>query len=557
MSTPFLRTIIRLAVSAVILGWSGGGLATEPEWKSTLEKELREATAGDSAGVAVLVARDGEILFEAGFGLADLESKAPVTPQTKFRIGSVTKQFTAAAVLKLCEEGRMSLDDTLAKYFPEFPNGASISIRQLLTHTSGLHSYTEKPEFKERVKEAIEPTRLIDWFKNDLPDFAPGAGFHYNNSAYFLAGEIVAQASGKPLGEYLREVFFDPLGMKDTGVYVNASPPEGMARGYSFSEEKFAPAVDWDMSWAGGAGALYSTVRDLHRWNEALHGGSVVSKDSLQAAITPVTLPEGVDGMKYGLGLTLLEVNRLPAIGHGGGLDGWSSILYRLPQQNASIVVLANALPAPPKLSPGGIARSITGAVFATDIQALPPLVEDTTVDPKTFADYVGRYDIGSAILNVFVEGESLMVQLTDQPKFQIFPKAKDVFFLKVVDAELTFLRDDEGKVTAVRNSQNGAVIKALKLGDEKVKLTPEQAAAFAGKYQYGVGAVLTVTSDGSQLFAQLTGQPKFPIFPVAENEFEWRVVQAKVQFVAGDDGKIVKAVHHQNGVSFEAPKTE
>ena len=147
-----------------------------------------------------------------------------------------------------------------------------------------------------RVKEPIEPEKLIAWFRDDKPDFAPGKGYLYNNSAYFLAGEIVAKVSGKPLGTYLRETFFEPLEMKDTGVYVNSSAPAGMALGYSFVNGKLEPALNWDMSWAGGAGALYSTVGDLFRWNEALFGGKVVNEASFKAATTPVELPPKVDG---------------------------------------------------------------------------------------------------------------------------------------------------------------------------------------------------------------------------------------------------------------------
>ena len=308
------------------------------------------------------------------------------------------------------------------------------------------------------------------------------------------------------------------------------------------------------MTWAGGAGALYSTVGDLFRWNEALFDGRVVNEASLKAATTPVELPPTVDGMKYGYGLMIFELKRLPAIGHGGGLNGWSTYLLRLPQQRCTVVVLSNALPGPPKINPGAIAHALAENLLAQEINMLPPLTEDKSIDPKTFTDFVGRFDYQNAIMTVSVEEDAIFSQITGQPKVRIFPKAKDTFFWKVADAEVTFVRDDKGQVVAARHSQNGNTFKAARFPDDAVKLTPEQVEPFVGQYQYAPGVVMTVSSDGAQLFAQLTGQPKFPIFAKSETEFEWRVVAAKVQFVT-EDGKVTKAVHQQNGGTINAPK--
>src|SRR4051794_35370370 len=210
----------------------------EPTPAERVTTRLRELTKDGSSGIAVLVARDGKILFQEGFGFADVARKTPVTAETKFRIGSVSKQFTAAAILRLAEEKKLALTDPLAKFFPDFPRGSEITLRHLLTHTSGIHSYTDKPDFLSQVGKFIEPGKLIASFKNDPPDFAPGAGFHYNNSAYFLAGEIVAKVSGQPYADYLRATFFEPLGMKDTGSFVNTAPPPDMATAYSFVDGK-------------------------------------------------------------------------------------------------------------------------------------------------------------------------------------------------------------------------------------------------------------------------------------------------------------------------------
>jgi CubicO group peptidase (beta-lactamase class C family) len=345
--------------------------------------------------------------------------------------------------------------------------------------------------------------------------------------------------------------------MHATGVYVNASPPSGMAHGYEYADEKLKSALDWDMSWAGGAGALYSTVGDLYLWNEALYGGKLLSDDDFKAATTPVALPPNVDGLSYGFGLVISRVSRLPAIGHGGGLNGWSSDLVRLPEQKCTVVVLGNTQPPPPRLVTAAISRALLDKYLEAEIQKLPPPDEDESVDPKSFQDYVGRYDYQTAIMTVTVREDGLFAQLTDQPENQVFPKAKDEFFWKVVDAEVRFLRhDDTMQVVAAQHRQGGRVFRAPKL-EENVNLTEDQAELLVGKYRYGLLATMTVTRDGTQLFAQLTGQPRFPIFPKSETEFEWHIVEASVKFEIGDDGKVTKAVHTQNDTTFDAPKIE
>jgi CubicO group peptidase (beta-lactamase class C family) len=545
---------VKLLASALLLALSlaRSSAETPAEWAAT---HLRDEAKGDLPGVAVLVAREGQILFQDGFGLADVAKKTPITPETKFRIGSVSKQFTAAAILRLAEDGKLAVSDPLAKFFPDFPNAKTITLRHLLTHTSGLHSYTNKPDFFSGVITPITPAALIASFQNDPPDFAPGASFAYCNSGYFILGEIVAKVSGRSLADYLRTTFFEPLGLKDTGTFVNATPPAGIALGYAFEQGKARPALDWDMSWAGGAGALYSTVGDLFRWTEALHGGRVINAASLKAMTTPNPLPPSVDGLNYGFGLSVSEMERLPAISHSGGLQGWSSDLMWLPAQRVTLVALANAMPGAPELAPAAITRELPKHFLAAEIASLPAPVEDKTVDPKSYAAFAGRYDYKTATLTVTVEKDRLFAQLTGQEKYEIFPQSADEFFWKVTDARVHFLRDAKGEVIAAQHTQGGHSFKAPRLAAETATLTAGELDAFVGQYQYGPAAVLTVRREGLRLLAQLTGQPEVPIFATAADSFEWRVVPAKVRFVKAADGKVSKAVHQQNGATLDAPK--
>jgi len=516
---------------------------------------------GDSPGAAVLIAQDGEIVYQKGFGFASLEHHVHITPETKFRIGSITKQFTAAAILKLQEDGLLNVKDPLSKFIPDYPRGDEVTIHHLLTHTSGIHSYTSKPDFMKTATVETKPEDLIESFRNDKFDFDPGEKWLYNNSGYFLLGYIVQKVSGESYGDYLKKHFFEPLGMKDTGVHHWSFILDHEATGYSYRDGKFQKAMDWDMSRAGGAGMLYSTVGDLYRWNEAVFNGKVLSRSSLEAALTPVTLKDGsradAMGLGYGYGWALLEMRGMKEIAHGGGLDGFSTFLTRYPDQNVTVAVLTNSVPPPPGLSAEDGAHEIAEIYLWDQMGTRESFAVDATVDPKLYDNYVGRYSYPQgAVLTVAREGDRLFAQLTGQPEFEIFPRSETEFFWKVVDAQITFVTNDEGEVIHAIHRQAGREFEALKLKEES--LADVDAAiydAYVGQYDYGHGAVLNVTKEGDSLFAQMAGQPKFEIFPRSETEFLWKVVDAQITFVKNDEGEVIKAIHHQGGMEIEVPK--
>jgi CubicO group peptidase (beta-lactamase class C family) len=536
--------------------------AAEASDVAGLESMLAERLPPDAPAAVVLVARDGKILFDHGYGAADREKQIPATPETRFRIGSVTKQFTAAAILRLAQDGKLSIDDPLAKYFPAYPGGEKITLRHLLTHTSGLHDYTRHPDFFARVTKPISPADLVAWFQDDPPDFPPGEQFSYCNTGYVLLGQIVEKVSGLSRGDYLQKQFFGPLGMHDTGVWHNATPPEHAAKGYSItgkaSGKQLVPALDWDMSWAGGAGDLYSTADDLWRWTEALQGGRVLAPDGLRNMVTEITVPKKETlTLRYGMGLYHSDIGGLPVIGHNGGLQGFLSEVMWFPDQKVTVVALTAAMPDPPRATPSVLVPIAARAFLGPEMAAHAPKI-DPTVNPKTYSDYVGHYDYKSAIAEVTVENGHIFTQLTGQNRFEIFPSGPDAFFFKVVEASMVFQRDKNGVVTSVIHTQNGGSFVAPKLPEKEAPAVSVQAMdAIAGQYQYGPAAVLTVTRRGNQLFAQLTGQSEFPIFPKSDHEFFWRVVPASVEFVRGADGKVTGAIHHQNGITFTAPKLQ
>jgi len=411
-------------------------------------------------GFAVLTSRNGKVLFNRAYGMADVKGKRANATDTTFRIGSISKQFTAAAILNLQERGKLSVKDPLAKYYPEWPNGKNITLHHLLTHTSGMYSYTSHPFFVAQVSKPANLTTLIPAIQKEEVHFAPGEKWRYCNSGYLLLGLIVEKVSGKSYGEFLRDEFFKPLGMKQTGVHHKGREPKGESLGYAKGTLGYKRANNWDMSWAGGAGALYSTTGDLHRWNEALFGGKVLKKETLRAAFTPVKLTGG-DEKNYGYGWGINNMRGLKTLMHGGGLQGFRSSLARFPKQNFTVVILANAAPG---YDPGAMSRRLAVIWLEKEMDAKPVRVVDKKLIGKNYADYVGRFDFGQAVLVVTRKDTQLFVKLGGQRRLEVFPAAKDEFFLKVVEATVKFERAENGKVIRAILLQNGQTQKALRL---------------------------------------------------------------------------------------------
>jgi CubicO group peptidase (beta-lactamase class C family) len=534
-----------------------------PAPERLVEILFQTAFKPDGPGAAVLVAKDGQILLEHSYGLADIGNRVPVTPETKFRIGSITKQFTAAAILKLYEEGKLSLQDPLSKFVPDFPRGPEVTIHHLLTHTSGIHSYTSKPDFIGSATVGTKWEDHIKTFQNDPYDFDPGQKWLYNNSGFFLLGYIVEKVSRQSYADYLRSTFFEPLGMKDTGVHEVSAVLQHEATGYSFENGKVSKALNWDMSKAGGAGALYSTVRDLYRWNEAVFNGKVLKDSTLKAAFTPVKTasddPSQPKSTGYGYGWGIDSLRGALEIGHGGGLNGFLSYLLRLPQQNFTVTVLANSAPPLRHGDPGSLAHEIVEFYLG---ETLPPRESpkiDRSLTAKDIESIAGRYDYGMAILVVTLEQGKLFAQLGNQPKFEIFPRSSTNFFWKAVEADVTFMKDEDGQVTRAIHHQGGATITAPRLPEIKeAAVDPMIFDRYAGRYDCGGGkSILTVTREGDRLFAELTGNPKVEIFPKSETDYFCKLVNAEVSFAKDPAGKTTKAIIKMGGQTTEAPRME
>ena len=381
-----------------------------------------------TAGVAVAVVRNGRTVLAKGYGFADLENDVPVTPETVFRIGSITKQFTSAAIMRLMEQGKLSLDDTLQKFLPTFPTqGNHVTVRHLLNHTSGIKSYTSLgPKWQRVIRLDLMPDSLVALFANEPFDFKPGDAWSYDNSGYFLLGMIIEKLSGKSYGQYLQDEFFTPLGLKST-IYCDQAPLiKHRAQGYAVRPDgQFINAEPLSMTQPFAAGSLCSTVNDLAAWTLALSSGKVVSAASYRMMTTPGTLNDGKP-LTYGFGLGTGVLGGHRQVSHNGGINGFVSELHHYPDDSVVTVVLTNT----GALAAIQIERLIARRTLGIkDLPAVP-------IDAAALARVTGDYTFGNGRVKVFVEKGRLRMQQGAAPAFG----------LKYVGSN-RFVRDDNDDV--------------------------------------------------------------------------------------------------------------
>ena len=305
---------------------------------------LKEEAASHAFRGAVLVGKDGQIAFERGYGFADEEWNANNTPTTKFRIGSLTKQFTAACILVLQERGKVRVTDLVSKYLPDIPDGWKvITLHELLTHTSGLPDYTNSPEFGKLSRTGATPQQLFALVEKQSLEFKPGTQLSYSNTGYLLLGMVIEKISGQSYAQFLKEAIFEPLRMDNSGYDRTTDVLKERASGYDIKDGRIQNAEFLDMSIPYAAGGIYSTVGDLFLWNDALsHSGKLLSADSLRQMFSIYPETTSHDGQNYGYGVVITHRFGKLLYYHGGGLNGFATSLQRYPQENVCIIVLSN-----------------------------------------------------------------------------------------------------------------------------------------------------------------------------------------------------------------------
>ena len=375
----------------------------------------------------VLVSKNGKIVFEKAYGYQDIQHKIENTPNTIFQVGSMTKQFTAAVVLKLAEQQKLSLDDKISKYFPDLKRGDEITIKNLLTHTSGLSEIFRDTVFlKENKQKPISKEKLLSFFINKPLYFDPGTQYAYCNSGYILLGLIIEKVSSKTYEQMVRDFILKPLKMTHSGFDFIGLKSKQKALGYiKFSKSESISSMPWDSTFTYSAGSLYSTTHDLYLWHKGLLNHKVLSKESLTKAYTPFL--EG-----YGLGCWIDTLYQKRVISHGGNIEGFTSYFGRIQEDDVCVILLNNIY--------NREIESIGTAVLAILYDKPYHFFEEIKLNADVLEKYVGNYEINADYyIKITRTDDRLYAQIQNEPKFEIVSDKENSFFVKEEDIRIKF----------------------------------------------------------------------------------------------------------------------
>jgi CubicO group peptidase (beta-lactamase class C family) len=399
---------------------------------------------------SILVARDGKVLVSKGYGMADAEHGLPNNPRTKFRVGSLTKQFTAMAILMLQEEGKLNVQDSLCKYLPHCPSSwQPLTIHHLLTHTSGIQDV----DYTQARVPSMSVTNTLERLKDKPLEFTAGKIFRYSSSNYILLGHVIERVSGEPYRALLQRRIFGPLEMKDTDYDDERRVLKNRAAGYSLRGGSLVKAARVNMSIPFSAGGLYSTVEDLYKWDQALYTEKLVSKRTLEAMFSP---GKG----NYGYGWYVENQFDTRAVVHSGWLDGFHSYIVRLPDRHVSVIVLSNLDSAPAST----IARALAAIALGISYGTLKER-HIVKVNSQAFGAYVGEYEVApNFIISIRSEEGKLFGHTTGRSKVELLPESESMFFVKEYDAQVVFVKNPAGQVTHSIVRINGRSVEAKKI---------------------------------------------------------------------------------------------
>lgn len=404
---------------------------------------------------AALVAKNGVILLNKGYGYRNVADKVANTEQTIFQLGSITKQFTSAIILKLQQEKKLSVSDKLSKYFPGYPKGDSITIEHLLTHTSGIFNYTNDGNFMtNEVAKSASREKIMALFKDKPLDFSPGTSWNYSNSGYSLLGYIIEDVTKTPYEQVVRKYIFTPLQMTHSGFDFTHLKINEKATGYLKLNDKDAvPSPIVDSTVAYSAGAIYSTTGDLYLWHKALQQNKILSKEQQEKAYTPVK-----NGYGYGWGIDSVEGKR--RVSHGGGIHGFVTNISRVPEDDICIVLLSNT--SEPAISE--ITKSIFAILYGKEY-ALPKERVAIKLPEEKLKEYVGEYEIRPDLhVIISLKDGELLAAPTGQRTDNLYVEKEDLLFAKSADIQLAFTRNDKKEIDGFILHQGGGKIPCKKI---------------------------------------------------------------------------------------------
>ncbi len=516
-------TFIILLLNAIYLSLSGQ--IDQAAFDVIVNDYLKE---NDGPGFSYIITKEGEPVYKGAKGMAEIELGVPLNADHIFRIGSITKQFTAAAILKLQEEGKLNVSDNFTKYLKDYPlGGRVVTIEQLLNHTSGIRSYTDMPAFRETLmRKDLSPSELIDVFKNEPFDFEPGEQYSYNNSGYILLGSIIESITSQSYEQYIEDNLFKALGMDNSFYGKHAEVIKNRVSGYDTDGGELVNAGYLSMTLPYAAGSLLSTVDDLAIWYDAVMTGKVLSQESLTVAHSPSKLNSGKE-IDYGYGWSFNDVQGSPTIGHGGGINGFSTESLYFPNEKIFVAVFANCN----CLNPGILAMKLSAQAIGK------PLVkkEAVAVDDAWTKKYIGIYEIFPGLmLNVREENGRFLVTPTGQSEAEITPVGEHKFFVEVIQSDLEFVPESDGSIESLILYQGGAH-KAPKLHTQSYG---EEVKQFVGKYELEIGEKVDVVFEDGVLIAKGFNEVH-QLEGINENTFLVRSEVVKLEFTKGEAGDV------------------
>jgi CubicO group peptidase (beta-lactamase class C family) len=511
----------------------------------------------DTPGATILVAKNGKAIYRKAVGKSNLELDVDMIPENVFMLASITKQFTAIAILMLEEQEKLSLNDPITKFIPNYPTqGKIITVHHLLNHTSGIKSYTGIGNLRQVARQDKTLDELIDYFKNEPMDFNPGDAYRYNNSGYVLLGKIIEVISEDTYEGFLHKNIFEPLKMSNSRYGSNRALIKNRAMPYEQTDQGYINASYLSMTLPHAAGALVSTIDDLLKWQNALANNTLIKATTLQKAINGSTLNNG-EHINYGYGLGEMNLKGSKGYTHSGGIFGSSTNGIYLIEEDVYVIGLSNCS----CNDIGALTQNLAAAAIG---KPFPTMKDVINLSEDQLKQWVGAYEFeDGAIRHIFMKDGKLksMRESETNTAYDIFPLAENRFMFEEGTIEYEFSKTKNGKRQAlfITDSENLGKETDKKMPEAKkeITLSNEILSQYVGKYELAPNFHVNITIEGNQIFAQATGQGKFEIFAEDETTFFAKVTALKVIFNKNKSGKTISFTLHQGGEETVAKKIE
>jgi len=522
-----------------------------------LEKEIDEIVSSayidSEPGVAILVAKNGQSIYRKAFGKANLELDVAMKPENIFELASITKQFTAVAILMLEEKGKLKVEDSLTKFIPDYPTkGKKITIHHLLNHTSGIKSYTSMG-LSELARKDMTPTELIDYFKNEPMDFDPGEKYQYNNSGYILLGHIIEVVTKDTYENFIENQIFKPLGMISSRYGSMIELIKNRATGYQKDDKGFRNADYLSLTLPYAAGSLMSTIDDMLKWQNSLKTHKLIKKESLDKAINGSTLNNGKK-IEYGYGLSKGKLQGSVSYQHSGGIFGYTTNGIYLINEDVYVIGLSNC-------SCNDIGAITTKIAALVIDKPFPNKKNAITLSKEKLNKWVGAYEFEQGVVRFIMPKDGKLVsQREGSTVFPIFSMSDTHFIFDEGTISYYFSVDDKGKKQVKMKTIGGEAIgkeinKKPPVENKEITVDNAVLKQYIGAYELKPEFNLVMTIEDGKLYAQATGQPKNQLFAKSQTRFFLKVVSAEVEFIKDDSGKYSSCVLYQGGQEMKGKR--